>query len=218
MVAVAFGQSNAANWGETPRTATGPVYNFYDGKLYLAEDPLLGAAGTGGSVWTRLGDEIVARGWYDAVVFVPLGQASAEIARWAPDGDLHDRITRSLDQLDEIGLPVTHLLWHQGEDDAGRKTTKAAYKAAFLEMLASIRAEGVTAPIYVSIATLCQALRSDPEIQEAQAELVDIAQGNLSRPQHGRSWLCVPVRRLPFLRRRTRRGGPPVARGLGDAP
>jgi hypothetical protein len=41
MVALAFGQSNAANFGENPRCAGAGVFNFYQGKLYAAHDPLL---------------------------------------------------------------------------------------------------------------------------------------------------------------------------------
>jgi len=50
MVALVFGQSNAANFGESPHKAREGVYNFYQGKLYAAQDPLLGADGNGGSV------------------------------------------------------------------------------------------------------------------------------------------------------------------------
>lgn len=44
----------------------------------------------------------------------------------------------------------------------------------FVDMLSSIRRYGVDAPIYISIATRCRT-RQHKEIQEAQAELVDIA-------------------------------------------
>jgi hypothetical protein len=59
MVALVFGQSNSANSGETPYKSRQGVYNFYKGKLYRAQDPLLGATGDGGSVWTRLGNNWV---------------------------------------------------------------------------------------------------------------------------------------------------------------
>ena len=50
MVALTFGQANSANLGESPKTAQGEVFNFYDGKIYRAEDPLIGTTGDGGSV------------------------------------------------------------------------------------------------------------------------------------------------------------------------
>jgi hypothetical protein len=95
MVALVFGQSGAANAGETPRIATRDVYNFYKGKLYRAQDPLLGATGNGGSVWTRLGDKLIERQFYDAVVFVPIAVAGSTISRWRPGGDLHKSMLTS---------------------------------------------------------------------------------------------------------------------------
>ncbi|MGQ0810068.1 MAG: sialate O-acetylesterase [Nitrospiraceae bacterium] len=177
MVALAFGQSNSANGGETPKLAGQRVFNFYKGKLYRAQDPLLGADGTGGSIWTRLGDHLIERKLHENVVFVTIGVDGSEIARWRPSGDLHANLLGTIRELQRNGLSPTHLLWHQGESDAGLRTSKAAYKQMFLEMASSIKQEGVTAPIYVSIATRCKKQRPESIIQEAQAELVDIPKG-----------------------------------------
>src|SRR6185295_9871056 len=59
MVALVFGQSNAANAGETAGSAHQGVFELYGGRLYRARDPLLGAEGDGGSVWLRLGEKAV---------------------------------------------------------------------------------------------------------------------------------------------------------------
>ena len=45
MVALVFGQSNAANSGQRRANGGPGVYNFYAGNLYRAQDPLLGATG-----------------------------------------------------------------------------------------------------------------------------------------------------------------------------
>jgi hypothetical protein len=171
MVALVFGQAGAANSGETPHTARRDVYNFYKGKLYRAQDPLLGATGDGGSVWTRLGDKLIERQSYDAVVFVPVAVGGSTIARWQPDGDLHRSILDVIDDVKDHGLTITHMLWHQGESDAISQTSTTAYKSMFLAMLSSIRRQGVDAPILVSIATRCRKNRGDLEIRQAQKEL-----------------------------------------------
>ena len=158
MVALAFGQSNAANFEENPRHAGAGVFNFYQGKLYAAHDPLLGAGGDGGSVWTRLGDQLIAAKHYDAVVFLPLGVGDAALARWTVNGDLHPRLVEAIRDVQSHGLPITHVLWHQGEKDAMLHTSKHAYQQMFMEMVSSIRQHGVTAPIYVSVATRCYKL------------------------------------------------------------
>ena len=57
LVLLCLGQSNAANAGGTLyRSKCYNTYNFYQGELYPLVDPLLGANGTGGSVWSRLAE------------------------------------------------------------------------------------------------------------------------------------------------------------------
>lgn len=182
MVALAFGQSNSANFGNQRRKAQPGVYNFHAGKCYQAADPLLGADGNGGSVWTRLGDKIVQQGLFDRVLFTSIGVGGTEVQRWAPGGDLHPRIITAIQQLTTAGFDITHLLWHQGETDADLATPKPQYQQHFLAMLERIRAAGVQAPIYVSVASRCGDRLPQPSIQAAQRELVNPAQGILAGP------------------------------------
>jgi hypothetical protein len=182
MVALVFGQSNAANFGETLHTSGPGVYNLYQGRLYRARDPLRGANGEWGSVWTRLGDRLIAEKRYDTVIFVPVAVGGTEIARWAPDGDLHQLLLKAIEDTQRRKLKFTHLLWHQGESDGVLFTRKADYQARFLAMLGSIREHGVGAPIYVAVATRCGTYPVSPEIQQAQRELVDPAAGILAGP------------------------------------
>ena len=190
MVALVFGQSNSANFGESPHKAREGVYNFYKGKLYAAQDPLLGAEGHGGSVWTRLGDKLASSMQYDAVVFVALGVGGADIARWKRDGDLHPHLLEALRDLKEHHVPITHLLWHQGEAEARLKTSKSAYQMMFLDMLSSIRQQGVNASMYVSVATRCQEQRDNTEVRQAQQELVNPFQGIYAGPDTDALGLC----------------------------
>jgi hypothetical protein len=187
MVAIVFGQSNSANYGESRKRAKEGVYNFYKGKLYRAEDPLLGATGNQGSVWTRLGDRIIEEKLYDEVIFIAIGVGSTSIARWTTGGDLHSRIINAISEVTQSGLKVTHLLWHQGESDI--KTSKQEYKKMFMNMLYDIRSRGVEAPIYVSIATRCERSTLN-EIQEAQIELVDISSGIYPGPNTDNLRFC----------------------------
>ena len=183
MVALLLGGSNAANEGESPRVANERVFNVFNGRLFRAEDPLLGSTGEGGSVWTRLGDELIERKLYDEVVFVPMAVGDSEIARWRPGGDLHrGLIQRIREARSTMGLTFTHILWDQGVRDALRKTSKAAYQEAFRTMLDSIRKEGVTAPIYVSVATHCGKEKPNRTIQGAQTELVSSMTGIYEGP------------------------------------
>lgn len=177
MVALVFGQSNAANFGESPRVARLGVYNLYRGYFYRARDPLRGANGEGGSVWTRLGDKLIAEKLFDRVIFVPAAVGATEIAQWAPDGALHPLILKAIEDAQRRRLKITHLLWHQGESDAVLYTSKTDYKQRFLAMLASIRAHGVDAPVFVAVATRCGQYPVNNEIAAAQRELVDPSLG-----------------------------------------
>ena len=45
------------------------------------------------------------------------------------------------------------------------------------DMISSIRAHGVTAPIYVSLASRCGQAEPNPDVRQAQADVVSIADG-----------------------------------------
>lgn len=182
MVALVFGQSNAANFGETRHAAGRNVYVLNRGRLLPARDPLRGADGQGGSVWSRLGDKLIAEGLFDTVIFVPAAVGGSEIARWTPDGDLFPLVARAIEDAQRRRLKFTHLLWHQGESDAVLFTHPLEYQKRFLEMLAAIRARGVDAPVYVAVATRCGQYPINPDIQWAQRELVNPAAGILPGP------------------------------------
>ena len=177
MVALVFGQSNAGNSGETRGTSPRNVFEFYRGRLYEARDPLLGATGDGGSIWTRLAAKAIASGAYDAVVLVPFAIGTAEIARFAPGGSLSGGLLGVIAEAQKSGLAFTHLLWDQGEADAYAKTSPEAYRQRFEAMVAAIRGLGVRAPVYVARATRCAKIRPSEELGNAQAALVSLASG-----------------------------------------
>lgn len=182
MVALAFGQSNSANFGSVRHQSMPGVYNLFENELYAAQDPLIGASGTGGSVWTWLGDMLINSNLYDGVVFITIGVSGTEIEKWAPEGELHDRIIRAIKSTRKSRLDITHLLWHQGETDALIGTSSQQYQSYFRQMLASIRNHGITAPIFVSLASRCGETMPDAMIRGAQSELVDVTQNILPGP------------------------------------
>lgn len=181
MVALVAGQSNAASHGATRYTPLEAVYAFAEGALYLAQDPLPNTTGHGGSVWSRLGDAVIQRGDYDAVVLVPLAVGGTPLRRWTLGGDLHPYLLETARQAQAAGLKFTHVLWHQGETDARQETPAATYQAMFLRLLASLRKAGVGAPVYVSQATVCNSL-PDEAIRSAQRALVRPSLGIYAGP------------------------------------
>lgn len=182
MVVLAFGQSNAANGGETPGVEHPATYEFYNGRLYAARDPLLGADGNGGSIWLRLAAKAVESGEFDAVVLVTIALSTTEIARWAPGGSLHEALLARIEKAQASGLNFSHLLWHQGEADARLGTGEAQYRESFLAMLAAIRKAGTHAPVYVAVASRCGKVRPYEAVRNAQIGLRDSAAGIFGGP------------------------------------
>ena len=180
MVALTFGQSNAANSGETRHSAGPGVYTLFGGKIFPARDPIRGATGVGGSVWPRLGDRLMKDGKFDAIVFRCCAAHGSAIAQWAPGGGLHSRLLDAIRDCHDSGLKITHLLWHQGEADA--ETSPAEYTRLFHAMLDAIRKQGVDAPIYVSVATARPRLVASAALRGAQQALVQPLSNILAGP------------------------------------
>jgi hypothetical protein len=175
MVALTFGQSNSGNHGETIHRPIKPVFNFHRGRCYRAEDPLLGATGDRGSVWTRLGDLVIEAGLYDRVIIIPIGVGTTTIDQWTVGGYLHPLIMGAIDESRSRGLKITHLFWVQGGSEkrtSGDAANREGYKKNFMTMLTSIRDRGVSAPAYIALATYSH-LGINPDIEDAQRELVD---------------------------------------------
>lgn len=189
MVAIVFGQSNSANFGEKPGASKDDAYMFFDGICFHAKDPMPGANGDGGSVWTRLGDMLIDEGMYDTVLFVPLGIGGTRMSEWAPGGRFHGRVIGAIAKLRLEGFEPTHMLWHQGESDYA--TPGEIYKAEFRAMLGNIRAQGVDAPIFVSVATWYNNIINQ-EIEQAQRELVNPEADIFAGPDTDR--LGIPYR------------------------
>lgn len=169
-VILIMGQSNAANYGETRYRPKAAVYNFnwMDGRCYRAEDPLLGATGNNGSIWSRLGDTVIAQGGFREILFVPIAVGGTAVRDWAGGHGPTARGIAAAKALAQQGLKITHIFWEQGAAD--EDTPKPVYQRLFKSMVDYLRAEGLDAPVFVAIETIC-GNRAHSEIQAAQREL-----------------------------------------------
>ena len=187
MIALAFGQSNAGNYGKTAYTPHNAfVFNFHNGKLYTAKDPLIGTTGKGGSVWTRLGDKLIDSGLYHKVILIPIAVGGSAIDRWVFGGDCFEKLQQTLKTLDSQHIRLTHVFWHQGESDNVLNTTKAKYKEHLGAILQTLR-KYQSADFYVSIASyhsvaIAKPLGVDNAIRDAQQEFINENKGVLAGP------------------------------------
>lgn len=169
-VILLMGQSNAANYAGTPYKPVQPVFNFNwaNGRCYRAQDPLLGATGTGGSVWSRLGDALIESGRFKEVLLIPIAVGGSSVRDWAGEKGPAARAVRAAHELERYGLKITHVLWHQGEADY--EMHKEVYERLFVRMTEYIRSNGVDAPVFVATTSICNNYGSD-QVREAQQEL-----------------------------------------------
>ena len=172
------GQSNAANFGEKRQTTAfgDRVVSFFAGACAIAASPLLGSDSNEGESLTPMADELIRSGRFDRVVLAPVAVGGTEIARWV-DGDLAPVLRQAL-QAVQARYRVTHAIWHQGEDDALIGLSAADYKRQFDVLLGRWRAQGMAAPVFVSVTTRCYPnWMADNPVALAQRSLPDPARG-----------------------------------------
>jgi len=151
MVALVFGQSNAANTVDPGYNSGQPVYAYFNGICQKAHDAMPGASGAKGSSWPRLGDRAVTSGLYDAVIFADIARGGSSILNWGPGGALNPELLAALDGLIARGLSPTHVFFHQGEADCALGIDAADYDAMLKAIIAQIRERvGAAADIVVA--------------------------------------------------------------------
>ena len=170
LVIVVAGQSNAANYGGSPRAGGAGVYAFADGRIFPAVDPLPGGDARRGSIWTRLGARLIHGQAAEAVVFAVVAQGSTHAVAWAPGGSNHARLLRTLETLAGAGLPVDLVLWQQGESDAGQADAAGAdYARTLGSVAAACRKLAPEARFVVARATYHAAIATNDQIRLAQS-------------------------------------------------
>ena len=141
MVALVFGQSQAANQVRERFVGGRQVFNYFRGRCYEAVDPLLGTGGDKGNVWTLIGSELVEQKRFDAVVLVTIAIGGTSIAQWAPGGKLHAHLMSALTAIAPAFF--THVFIAQGETDFLSQTPPEDYFRQFVELITSLRQSGL---------------------------------------------------------------------------
>jgi hypothetical protein len=155
-----WGQSLAANAGYSQYAArnSDKTFVYSNGNYYPCIDPIAGAEGAGGSVWSRFADFILGSSVDNTLVKqVVIGccaQASTSIIDWVPGGLQAPTLARCLsDYIANVGQP-THLAYSQGESDVSVLSTEQ-WLDRWQTMLASVRQLGCTSKVWTSIETIC---------------------------------------------------------------
>ncbi|MFT4970104.1 MAG: hypothetical protein ACI9O4_001856 [Chitinophagales bacterium] len=189
-VILVIGQSNAANFGNqlyVPNCEN--MSNFDLGNFYELKDPLHGSDGAGGSVWSRMADQLLEKDFAKHIIVAPVARGGTAIEQWVPGGNLNYLLTNQIQALQNEPLKVTHVLWHQGESNNSALSPGAdpiqnaeAYSTNFILLTRYIRSLGIDAPIFIAAATRCAWIPIDPFLQNAQIALANDALGVFNGP------------------------------------
>ena len=176
-----FGQSNSASYGQTTHECQEEVYNWHNGIIYKAKDPLKGVGSYKGSVWTRLADKMIVQGISKKILLVPICIGGTKISQWANNGRYHKTIEQTINNLKLNEIEIDLILWHQGESDNIQNTTTNEYVSDFETIRKTFRINEINAPIFIAIASyyptenalMKKQLGCDSLIQNAQYKLIE---------------------------------------------
>lgn len=178
-VLLTIGQSNAASCGQGEYTCRNQVFEYYNERLFIAREPLLGDIGNGGcSVWTRVADMLIDSGHYRRVILISAAIGGTPIKCWT-QGPCAIKLKTTLEMLSRSGLRPTHVIWHQGESDNLENTSKVKYKSSLGAVMNQIRKAGIDAPFFVCVASYHPGTIStkkdgiDMNIRQAQLEFIN---------------------------------------------
>ena len=175
-VLVAFGQSNSANYAQhlfKPKDLKN-VFNYFDGKCYVAQSPLLGADGAKGEWMSLTASNLIKNEVYDKIIIVSSGIGDTSIKRWAKGNDLNKMFIDVISNLSKK-YTITDFIFHQGEAD--KNTYGDVYDFYFKTLIESIRNIEPDAPLFISVATNCGAKKKwkyPNEISETQLGLIEL--------------------------------------------
>ena len=156
LVVLILGQSNSANHAEKKFSSQYPenVLNYFMGRCYSAESPLLGASGLEGEYLTLLGDSLIKNGQVRNVILVNKSIGGSKVSDWANQGRYTSDLVSTLNTL-KLKYRVTDIIWHQGESDFTSNTPLGEYRKSFQELELILNQAKVKAPIFIVVSTIC---------------------------------------------------------------
>jgi lysophospholipase L1-like esterase len=108
------------------------------------------------------------------VVVASVAQGSSAVADWVDARPNAQRLAALLPELRRAGLTVDAVVWHQGETEAwSSHADGSAYRRALQQWINSVRALGITAPIFICLTSRDGAGTINATIRQAQASVWD---------------------------------------------
>ena len=156
LVLLVLGQSNAGNHGAPSPGGSPAVRVMNAGVCAFSADPLPGATGQGGSVWSLLPAALAAGGLGRPVLLQLLAVDGTTVDDWVRHSSpLRQRLLDTLAANGAVGLKPDLVLWQQGEADASAGTPADRYIRGLQELAAALDRSAVKAPILAARSTVC---------------------------------------------------------------
>jgi len=173
-----FGQSNVANSSSSAFQPRNRLYNIHKGNIYVAAAPLLGSDGVGSNPALEALDYWADKHPDKNVFILPIAISGSSVFHWVKTGELHDKLVEAVNEAKKLGLPITHVIYHQGEADCAIGTPAESYRTALRSVLRDVRSMGIPAPIFVGEVSLHKRFDgspvSDPKSYTRCPELVAV--------------------------------------------
>lgn len=163
LVVLVVGQSNSSNYGQTrfdPNMTKVNNLNPYDGLVYKARSPMLGAGHqvfsthlNDGCLWPYVGKLLVDNAVFQRVIFCPVGIGSAASWDWAPSGKYFHRALIGWKRIQDLGYDTNvnvtmAVFWCEGVEDSIEMidgvagVTAANFKQNFQDFKSAMIARG----------------------------------------------------------------------------
>ena len=157
LVLLALGQSNAGNHGAPTPGGSPSVTVMTAGVCTTATDPLPGATGHDGSIWSLLPAALTARGLGRPVLLQVLAVEGTTVDDWTRDGSpLRQRLLHTLAANAATGITPDLVLWQLGEADAQANTSASHYARGLKDLAAVLHGNAVDAPVMLALSTVCR--------------------------------------------------------------
>ena len=120
-----------------------------------------------------LGTKLIQSGLYRTVILIPAAVGGSAIHRWADGGDLNNMMVAVI-QAAKMRYAITGVLLNQGAADFTLHTPEDQYRSGLNSLIDTIRAQGVSAPIFITRSSNGgDGWSEDNPIAKAQASLAD---------------------------------------------
>lgn len=150
---VIFGQSNAANHGETRLLAPTDTFDFYDNRCFEGHDPQFSATSNGGSPWPAFAQVLRESGETRPILWTNVAVGNTRADEWVSNTPNAERFRAETEALQSKGYRIAAFLFFQGESD--RETTREAYLAALSDIANMTATLSPDTPLILSNSSIC---------------------------------------------------------------